>query len=121
MLSRYGIATVGRPRRLRLNYRTTEEDLRYALGVLEGAESIDSAEAHESETGYRSARRGPVPRVMACDSATQLAGAVAETLGAWQAEGAVAAIAVLGRSATGLRRLHRQLTSRGMDSAPDRA
>lgn len=116
VLSRYGIATVGRSRRLRLNYRTTEENLRYALDVLEGAEFVDSADAREAETGYRSARRGPVPRAIACDNTVQLANAVADTVASWQSEGEGEAIAVLGRSTTGLRRLHRHLASRGVDA-----
>ncbi|NKZ71785.1 UvrD-helicase domain-containing protein [Rhodococcus hoagii] len=38
VLGRYGINIVGRSRRLTLNYRTTEQNLRYALGILSGAE-----------------------------------------------------------------------------------
>lgn len=37
-LSHHGIDIRGRSRRLKLNYRTTAENLRYALGVLEGQE-----------------------------------------------------------------------------------
>lgn len=41
-LSKYGINIRGRSRRLTLNYRTTHENLRYAVGVL-GGDSDDPA------------------------------------------------------------------------------
>jgi superfamily I DNA/RNA helicase len=42
VLGRYGINIVGRSRRLTLNYRTTEQNLRYALGILAGASTPTS-------------------------------------------------------------------------------
>ena len=62
VLGRYGIKIVGRSRRLTLNYRTTAENLRYAMTVLDGGDYVDLEDAPE-ETGYRSARFGPEPRV----------------------------------------------------------
>lgn len=62
VLGRYGIKVVGRSQRMTLNYRTTAQNLRYAMSVLEGGEYVDLEEAPES-TGYRSARTGPVPQI----------------------------------------------------------
>jgi len=62
VLGRYGIKIVGRSRRLTLNYRTTAENLRYAMTVLDGGDYVDLEDAPE-ETGYRSARFGPEPKV----------------------------------------------------------
>ena len=97
VLSRYGISIVGRSRRLTLNYRTTAENLHWALGVLEGGEFVD-VEGSVDETGYRSARRGPAPRVVTCSATAEL-DEVADTLRTWLAEGAVPeSLAVLVRT-----------------------
>ena len=61
VLARCGIRIVGRSRRLSLNYRTTEQVLRFASGVLAGAEYIDLDEEATDTSGYRSARSGPPP------------------------------------------------------------
>lgn len=68
VLSRYGINIQGRSRRLRLNYRTTAQVLRYAVGVLAGEEWIDMEAKDAAATGYRSARSGPVPREVKASS-----------------------------------------------------
>ena len=60
VLGRYGIRIVGRSRRLTLNYRTTAQNLRYALGILEGGSYVDLEENAET-TGYRSARTPSAP------------------------------------------------------------
>lgn len=62
VLSRYGIKIVGRSQRLTLNYRTTRQNLRYALTILEGGDYTDLEDAAET-TDYRSARSGPAPTV----------------------------------------------------------
>lgn len=64
---RYGVAIVGRSQRLTLNYRTTAQNLRYGMSLLEGSDYVDLEEGAES-TGYRSARLGPAPTVQAVDS-----------------------------------------------------
>lgn len=63
VLGHYGIRVVGRSTRLRLNYRTTAQNLRYALSMLEGGTYVDLDEEPEG-TDYRSARSGPAPRVL---------------------------------------------------------
>ncbi|QSB16870.1 DEAD/DEAH box helicase [Natronosporangium hydrolyticum] len=73
---RYGISIVGRSQRLTLNYRTTAQNLRYGMSLLEGGEYVDLEEEPEA-TGYRSARRGPAPTVQAVDSLTDELQAVA--------------------------------------------
>ncbi len=62
VLGRLGIRIVGRSRRLTLNYRTTAQNLHYAMGLLEGERWFD-LEGELDETGYRSARTGPQPVV----------------------------------------------------------
>jgi hypothetical protein len=69
ILGRYGIRIVGRSRRLTLNYRTTAQNLHYAMTILDGAEYVDLEEEPEA-TGYRSARSGPTPSIEQVDSLT---------------------------------------------------
>lgn len=78
---RYGVAIVGRSQRLTLNYRTTAQNLRYGLSLLEGGDYVDLEEAAES-TGYRSARLGPEPTVRAVDSLAEELKAVVDHVGA---------------------------------------
>jgi len=86
VLSRFGIAVRGRSRRLTLNYRTTAQNLRFALGILQGADSSDLEGEQESTVGYRSAMTGPHPVLRSCQGLTEELDAVAETVRAWLEE-----------------------------------
>jgi superfamily I DNA/RNA helicase len=70
VLSRYGITITGRSRRLTLNYRTTAQNLHYAMTVLAGGDFVDLEDSPEA-TGYRSARTGPAPTLIDATSITQ--------------------------------------------------
>lgn len=71
VLSRCGISIVGRSRRLTLNYRTTAQVLGFATSVLAGAEYVDLDETATDPSGYRSARGGPVPELVAATSLSE--------------------------------------------------
>ncbi|GGC73860.1 AAA family ATPase [Hoyosella rhizosphaerae] len=88
VLSHYGINIRGRSRRLTLNYRTTEQNLRYALGILTGIDYTDLANETENTTTYRSARRGPTPHIIAADSLSDEYDIVAKLVNQWTQEGA---------------------------------
>ncbi|WP_171058028.1 3'-5' exonuclease [Modestobacter altitudinis] len=60
VLSRFGIETRGRSRRLTLNYRSSRQNLRFALGVIAGADIVDSEGDQETVAGYRAAFSGTV-------------------------------------------------------------
>jgi superfamily I DNA/RNA helicase len=64
VLSRFGIRVVGRSQRLTLNYRTTAQNLHYALRVLDGGSYPDLEDTAATASGYRSARSGPAPRLI---------------------------------------------------------
>ncbi len=116
VLGRYGIKIVGRSRRLTLNYRTTAQNLRYAMTILDGAEYTDLEEAPEA-TGYRSARTGPNPRVVPISSLTGELDAIAAQLSTWIEAGASpATIAVLGRDKFRCERLANGLAERGVSA-----
>jgi len=82
VLGRYGIRIVGRSRRLTLNYRTTAQNLRYALGILEGGSYVDLEENAET-TGYRSARTGPPPQLETVASLTAELDTVGDIVRGW--------------------------------------
>lgn len=86
VLSRYGIRTVGRSRRLTLNYRTTAETLEYAVSLLEGTEYHDLEDESDTTAQYRSARRGPKPTVRTFASVADELQFVAETITSWVAD-----------------------------------
>lgn len=83
VLSRYGISTRGRSRRLTLNYRTTAQILGWATRVLEGGNYVDLEEAQDSVEDYRSARSGPTVRLIRADSMTDELDRAAQTLRDW--------------------------------------
>ncbi len=63
-LSSLGINVRGRSHRLNLNYRTTEEILRWAVGLLRGQMVDDMDAGVDTLDGYRSAFRGSAPPVL---------------------------------------------------------
>jgi superfamily I DNA/RNA helicase len=63
VLSQCGVDIVGRGRRLRINYRTTEENRRWAVGLLEGVPFDDLDGGVDTQKGYRSLLHGVDPEV----------------------------------------------------------
>lgn len=64
VLSRCGINVRGaRSKRLTLNYRTTAQNLGWAMGVLDGVDWTD-LDGEAEEHRYHSARSGPMPRIV---------------------------------------------------------
>ncbi|MHA7306398.1 3'-5' exonuclease [Arthrobacter sp. TMN-49] len=82
-LSRFGIKIVGRSKRLTLNYRTTAENLAFAVGLLTGAPFVDLEDAPEESGKYRSARSGPVPVRQGVSSFATELDAAAEAINRW--------------------------------------
>jgi hypothetical protein len=83
VLSRAGVNIVGRGKRLRINYRTTDEIRQFAVALLEGM-SVDDLDAGDDTTkGYKSLMHGEAPEVRV------LAGFDAEVdaIVGWVAEG----------------------------------
>jgi superfamily I DNA/RNA helicase len=116
VLSRFGIRIVGRSRRLTLNYRTTAQNLAFAVRVLSGAEYTDLEQETEQTSDYRSARSGPEPELIACDSQVAELDTVASLIDGWLRDEAVVpeTIAVLTRSQDDRDRFVRGLGERGV-------
>jgi len=86
VLSQFGIRIVGRSQRLTLNYRTTAQNLAYAINVLRGGTYVDLEDAAESSSAYRSARSGPVPRLIPCATLSEELDQAADLIRSWVAE-----------------------------------
>jgi len=116
VLSQFGIRIVGRSQRLTLNYRTTAQNLAYAINVLRGGEYVDLEDAAESSAAYRSARSGPVPRLIPCATLSEELDRAADLIRSWIAEtpDAPETIAVLVREQRQRDRLVTGLAERGV-------
>lgn len=118
VLSRYDIAIRGRSRRLTLNYRTTQENLGFALDVLEGGNYLDAEDTAENTHGYRSARSGPKPQLLGFDSESTQFDAIAAAITKWLDDGvAPGSIALLARTNNWRDQLKTQLADRGVTVA----
>ncbi len=124
VLGAYGIRIVGRSQRLTLNYRTTAQNLAYAISLLEGGKYVDLEEGAEKSSDYRSARSGPRPSLYSCETLGAELDSAALLLKRWLADGADPAetIAILVRFATQRDRVVNGLAERGVSvRAVDRA
>lgn len=114
VLSRFGISTRGRAsRRLTVNYRTTRENLGYALQMLEG-DWTDAEGDPDSEIGYRSLRSGPQPQRLSYDTESEEFEAVAELIRRWQDSSSDLGIGVLTRTRPLINRVANALADHGI-------
>ena len=80
VLSHAGVNIRGRGRRLRINYRTTDEIRRYAVAVLEDIEFDDLDAGNDSTRGYRSLTHGGPPEVIIRETFSEEVEAIAQWL-----------------------------------------
>lgn len=120
VLGHHGIAIVGRSRRLTLNYRTTAQNLAYAVKLLEGGDFTDLEEQPAETASFHSARSGPVPTVHACAQLTEELDRAAEIVKDWLEASDVQSetIAVLVRSARQRSTVVTGLSERGVTVRP---
>ena len=98
-LDRLGIATRGRSTRLTVNYRSTEQILRWAGGIMSDQRVSDLDGDPASLAAYRSMLQGERPETIAAESARAEAEAVVASVRRWVADGVVPhEIAVVGRT-----------------------
>jgi superfamily I DNA/RNA helicase len=115
VLSQFGIRIVGRSQRLTLNYRTTAQNLAYAINVLRGGKYVDLEDAAESSSAYRSARSGPMPQLIPCATLSEELDKAADLIRSWVAEtDAPETIAVLVREQRQRDRVVTGLAERGV-------
>ncbi len=65
VLSHCGIDIRGRSRKLRVNYRTTEQTRRWAVALLENCRIDDLDDGVDDRKGYKSLLQGPLPKINA--------------------------------------------------------
>lgn len=98
------IDTRGKSRRLKINYRTSQQILGWSIGILTG-ETIDDLDGGvESEVGYRSAFNGPVPTIQRFTTPAEESEFVAAQVQEWLDDGvAPGAIGLTARTRRDLR------------------
>lgn len=119
VLSRLGINIRGaRSSRLTLNYRTTAQNLHFAVSILEGADYRDLEEGQDSTAGYTSARLGPNPRLVECASPADELDVVVDQVRKWLNQEAVSAgsIAILTRGQSDRAPFVQALTRQGIEA-----
>jgi superfamily I DNA/RNA helicase len=63
VLGRCGVKIIGRGKKLRINYRTTDETRKWAVGLLKGVTFDDLDGGQDDQKGYKSLLHGSVPEV----------------------------------------------------------
>lgn len=118
-LSKVGIEVRGRSRRLRINYRTTHEILRWSLAVLgEGDfDDLDIGTDTQDRAAYHSFLHGPPPTVAGFDTAGDMAAGLAEQIVRWIDDGVEPSeIGVAARSQGAFSVVERALAAAGVRS-----
>lgn len=116
VLSRCGIAIVGRSRRLTLNYRTTAENLAFAVRSLGEGDFIDAEGGKTNVAGCHSARRGPDPIVFGAQTGQEQLARVCDLIEGWTSDESVDAgtVAVLARTNDRALAVREALVGRGI-------
>lgn len=113
-LSRFGINIRGRARRMRLNYRTTAENLSYAMRMLDPVKWQDLEDGEENHD-YISARSGPQPQLMHFTNKPDEYDTLAALIRSWRAEdGNAAETAILVRTKKISQEVMQALDDRGI-------
>jgi superfamily I DNA/RNA helicase len=114
-LSRLGIETRGRSRRLRLNYRTSHQIHRWALAARTATPVDDLDEGSDTSAGSHSAFGGPDPILHGYTTAKEEADAVTGQVASWIDSGiAPHEIAVVARTKDSLARIEARLDADGI-------
>ena len=121
-LRQVGISVAGRSSRLRINYRTSAEILRWSMGVLGDIAIADLDEGLDSLAGYRSALHGEPPELAAAANAAQEAEELALAIEQWREDGVDAGdIAVVARTSACSAAVAKELGVHGIRTAELRA
>ncbi|HET8702171.1 MAG TPA: 3'-5' exonuclease, partial [Nitrococcus sp.] len=118
-LSQCDIDICGRGRKLRINYRTTEQIRRLATAVLEGVDVDDLDDGRDRANGYRSLIQGQPPVLNGFNTEQEESDWVASEIEGLLAEGMRSQdICVVGRTTTQLNGISNALKQRGLEPRP---
>lgn len=116
-LRQVGISVRGRSTRLRINYRTSAEILRWSLGVLGDIAIADLDDGLDSLAGYHSALHGEHPELPPAADQAGEAAALAHALRSWHDAGvAWPEMAIVGRTNRITRTIAKALDDHGVRS-----
>lgn len=111
-----GIHVVGRSHRLRLNYRTTDEILRWSLALLKGQSFDDLDAGSDTLAGYRSTFHGPPPATAAYQHRHEECADLAQGVKRWLTEGLLPEdVGVAARTNRVADEVAKHLASHGLD------
>jgi hypothetical protein len=114
-LSQLGIETRGRSTRLSINYRSTEQILRWSAQIMTGQPVADLDGGRADLSAYRSILQGETPRLVGCATAGEEAEALVDSVRTWLADGVQGhEIAVAGRTRSEVRKAHDVLRAAGV-------
>lgn len=117
VLSRCGINVRGRSRRLRINYRTTEETRKWAVAVLDNCTVDDLDNGTDSNAGYRSLTKGVPPQVRTFSDTAGEVTAIAQAVKDLQDKGVEpSAICIAARNKSKIDEYKRELKKHGVES-----
>jgi hypothetical protein len=117
VLSRCGIDVRGRSRKLKINYRTTEETRRWAVRVLEGFAIDDLDGGKDDQKGYKSLLHGAPPDVRHFPSFADEVVFLGKHVSALKAQGAdLKSICLLARTNDLLKQYQEALRQKGVDT-----
>lgn len=116
VLSRCGINIRGRSRRLRINYRTTEEIRRWAVNLLEGCPVDDLDGGSDTTQGYKSLTHGEPPRLEVFGDTTEQNEFIADLLEQRRKNGVrLDSICIAARTKAELKKVEETLRSKGIE------
>jgi superfamily I DNA/RNA helicase/mRNA-degrading endonuclease RelE of RelBE toxin-antitoxin system len=118
VLGRCGIKIIGRSRKLRVNYRTTEETRRWATGILEGVSIDDLDDGQDSTKGTTSLLRGDDPVIKHFDSFDQECQFLIDLAEKKEQEGTLSSTCLVARTHSKLKRYTQALQQRGIAIYP---
>ncbi len=98
VLSQCGIDVTGRSRTLRINYRTTEETRRWAVGILEGKVIDDLDNGTDTNHAYKSLLHGKPPEVRQFDTFAKEVSSLNELIAVLSADVDQSSICVVART-----------------------
>ena len=114
VLSRCGIEVRGRSRKLRINYRTTEETRAWATAVLHGLDFDDLDGGSDQTSDYRSLLHGDEPLIKGFDDPAEEQQFLAETLRQLEQEqGELASTCITARTNSEVEKLANTLQNAG--------
>ena len=116
ILGQCGINIRGRSRKLKINYRTTDETRSWAVSLLKGVSIDDLDGGTDNQKGYKSLLHGSYPEVKAFSSFQEEVDCIAEYLKKIQEEaGSLSGVCIVARTNNLLNQYQNALNEKGID------